>query len=294
MQFFRRTVSSFAKYAFFRPTRAKNLVALPHRLLFSLDKYKTGAFLISLSWFRSSKEANKEDALRKTLLSTADALYKESKYREICTLLGDYKDGNDVEILWRLSRAQYNLSQEIATSPEEKKSLIFAAYEVISKSLALDKDHFANHKWMSILLDAKSTYEGIKTRITHLQTVKEHMLKASELNPNDATTLYMLGLWCYQITDMPWYQRKVASTIFTAPPVSSYEEALIYFSKAEEVEPRFYSQNLLMLGKTYLKLNKEDNARYYLNLACDYPISNDDDLLASKEACELLEKLNKK
>lgn len=39
---------------------------------------------------------------------------------------------------------------------------------------------------------------------------------------------------------MPWLQRKLAATIFVAPPTSSYEEALMYFKKAEEVEPLFY------------------------------------------------------
>jgi hypothetical protein len=45
---------------------------------------------------------------------------------------------------------------------------------------------------------------------------------------------------CYNISSMPWYQRKIASAVFATPPTSSFEEALIYFSKAEEVEPNFY------------------------------------------------------
>ena len=39
---------------------------------------------------------------------------------------------------------------------------------------------------------------------------------------------------------MPWLQRKLAATIFVAPPTSSYEEALMYFMKAKEAEPLFY------------------------------------------------------
>jgi len=39
---------------------------------------------------------------------------------------------------------------------------------------------------------------------------------------------------------MPWYQRKVASAVFATPPISSFDEALIYFLKAEEVDPNFY------------------------------------------------------
>ena len=45
---------------------------------------------------------------------------------------------------------------------------------------------------------------------------------------------------CYQICSMPWYLRKMASMVFSAPPTSSFEEALQYFLKAEEAEPKFY------------------------------------------------------
>ena len=45
---------------------------------------------------------------------------------------------------------------------------------------------------------------------------------------------------CYNIASMPWYQRKVASAVFATPPISSFDEALIYFLKAEEVDPNFY------------------------------------------------------
>nr|CAD7586046.1 unnamed protein product [Timema genevievae] len=80
------------------------------------------------------------------------------------------------------------------------------------------------------------------------------------------------------ITDMPWYQRQIARTFFATPPTSTYEEALQFFSKAEEVDPQFYSQNLLMLGKTYLRINDLENARHYLYLASTYPTHTDDDI----------------
>lgn len=89
---------------------------------------------------------------------------------------------------------------------------------------------------------------------------------------------------------MPWYQRKIASTLFATPPTSTFDEAIEYFSRAEVVEPRFYSMNLLMLGKTYLKLGKEDIGKYYLNLALLYPARTNDDHQANKEAQDILKR----
>ncbi|GBP21986.1 Regulator of microtubule dynamics protein 1 [Eumeta japonica] len=201
------------------------------------------------------------------------------------------KDAQHVEVQWRLCRVLYNISKQPKTDKEEKKAIIFEAYQIISEQLNKHSNNYAVHKWYALLLDAKSSYDGIKERIKQLENVKKHMDVAVTLNPSDATTLHILGEWCYQITEMPWYQRKIAETIFAAPPNSTYEDALEYFLRAESVEPRFYSVNLLRIGNCYLKLDKKDQAVYYLTLAASYPAKSNDDHQANKEAAELLKKL---
>jgi tetratricopeptide (TPR) repeat protein len=101
----------------------------------------------------------------------------------------------------------------------------------------------------------------------------------------------MIGNWCYQLADLAWYQRKIASTIFTEPPTCPFEEALLYFEQAENVDPNFYGDNLLMIGKTCLKLNKKDDALKYLKMASEYPAKTDDDQNAKQEALKLLNSL---
>lgn len=101
----------------------------------------------------------------------------------------------------------------------------------------------------------------------------------------------MIGNWCYQVADLAWYQRKIASTIFGEPPTSSYAEALHYFEQAEQVDPNFYNHNLLMLGKTYLKLDRKEDAVYYLKKASEYSAKTDDDLEAKQEATKILNNL---
>lgn len=101
----------------------------------------------------------------------------------------------------------------------------------------------------------------------------------------------MIGNWCYQVADLAWYQRTIASTIFGEPPVSSFDEALMYFEKAEQADPNFYSHNLLMLGKTYSKLNQKEKAIEYLTKASEFIAKNDDDLQAKQEATKFLSSL---
>lgn len=101
----------------------------------------------------------------------------------------------------------------------------------------------------------------------------------------------MLGQWCFSVAELSWYQRKLASAFFAAPPESSYEEALQFFQKAETTEPMFYSLNLLMLGKTYLKLKNLDEAKKYLKSVSEYVAKTKEDQNAKVEAENLLSKI---
>ncbi|KAH9515619.1 Regulator of microtubule dynamics protein 1 [Bulinus truncatus] len=226
------------------------------------------------------------------IIDESEALYDKKDFPACYDLLLPHKNSNDANILWRLARAATEKGK--MSDGEEKKKCIYEAWDYISKALELDNNNFACHKWYGILLDYTAEYEGTKQRIANAFKVKEHFMKAIELNPKDATTLHCLGYWCFLFADMPWYQRKVAGLIFASPPTSSYEEALEYFSKAEEVDPGFYNQNRVLLGKTYMRMKDKDTAKKYLMKALEHEDKTSDDAKARKEAIELLKELGVK
>ncbi|XP_075971714.1 regulator of microtubule dynamics protein 1-like [Anticarsia gemmatalis] len=242
---------------------------------------------------KKSKEVPEKIATRSpiSVLNTADNLFENGHYEQCYALLKGYEDEPDVEIQWRISRVLYNMSKELKYDTKYKQELLVQAYQVISKQLESHDNHYAVHKWYALLLDAKSSLEGIKERIKQLETVKKHMDLAVTLNPSDATILYMLGEWCFQITEMPWHQRKIAEVLFATPPHSTYEDALEYFLRAETAQPRFYGLNLLRIGMCYYRLKKEDQAKYYLKLAASYPAKSNDDHRANTEAADFLKKM---
>ncbi|XP_029055854.1 regulator of microtubule dynamics protein 1-like [Osmia bicornis bicornis] len=244
----------------------------------------TGMSIWSFTKNKSENEA--VITTKEVLIGKADAMFDQEKYKEIYDLLTNYKDSGDVEIIWRLCRAMYKMSK--TASDVEAKRLVYEAFGLILDALEINENHWAVQKWAAIILNAKCSYEGVKALMKESYNIKHHMLKAIELNANDATIMYMLGTWCYQVADLSWYQRKIAAIIFGEPPTSSFQEALIYFESAEKVDPYFYSHNLLMLAKTYLKLNNKEQAMKYLKMAVEYPAKNDDDLIAKQEAQKLL------
>lgn len=228
---------------------------------------------------------------REELLEQADYLYSCAETDKLYQLLLQHNNRDDAEFLWRLARVTRDMALLPHTSADTKKQLVYEAYGCAKRALERDDTCFATHKWYAICLSDIGDYEGIKVKLGNSYIIREHLEKAIELNPKDATSLYILGFWCYAFADLPWYQRKVASVIFATPPMSTFEEALDFFMKAEAVDPNFYSKNLLMLGKTFLKMNDKDKAKLWLTKAKEYPPLTHEDKEVHKEAVDLLKSL---
>ncbi|XP_004474807.1 regulator of microtubule dynamics protein 1 isoform X6 [Dasypus novemcinctus] len=179
------------------------------------------------------------------VLEQADYLYESGETEKLFQLLTQYKESEDAELLWRLARASRDISQLSGTSEEEKKQLVYEALEYAKRALEKNESSFAAHK------------------------------KAIELNPKDATSIHLMGIWCYTFAEMPWYQRRIAKMLFATPPSSTYEEALGYFHRAEQ-------------GKTYLKLQNKKLAAFWLMKAKDYPAHTEEDKQIQTEAAQLL------
>ncbi|XP_049710404.1 regulator of microtubule dynamics protein 1 isoform X2 [Elephas maximus indicus] len=222
------------------------------------------------------------------ILEQADYLYESGDTEKLYQLLTSYKESEDAELLWRLARASRDIAQLSRTSEEEKKRLVYEALEYAKRALEKNESSFAAHKWYAICISDVGDYEGFKVKIANAYIIKEHFEKAIELNPKDATSIHLMGIWCYTFAEMPWYQRKIAKMLFATPPSSTYEEALSYFHRAEQVDPNFYSKNLLLLGKTYLKIQNKKLAAFWLLKARDYPAHTEEDKQIQTEAAQLL------
>ncbi|XP_041817008.1 regulator of microtubule dynamics protein 1 [Chelmon rostratus] len=228
---------------------------------------------------------------KEEVLEQADYLYSCAETEKLYQLLLQYKDSDDAEFLWRLARASRDVSLLPNTEAARKKQLTFEGFEYAKRALEKDDKCFATHKWYAVCLSDVGDWEGIKVKIGNSYIIRQHLEEAIKLNPNDATSLYILGYWCFAFTELPWYQRKVAAVIFASPPTSTYEEALEFFLKAEEVDPNFYSKNLLMLGKTYMAMKDKQKALLWLTKAKEYPAHTLEDKEVHKEAVDLLKKL---
>ena len=67
------------------------------------------------------------------------------------------------------------MSKSLSNEKEAKK-LIYEAYDIAVHALSLKEDHWAVQKWVAILLNSKTSYEGTKIKIKELYNIKKHML----------------------------------------------------------------------------------------------------------------------
>ncbi|KAG7216720.1 hypothetical protein INR49_021103 [Caranx melampygus] len=215
--------------------------------------------------------AEKEDVLEQ-----ADYLYSCAETEKLYQLLLQHKDSDDAEFLWRLARASRDLSLMPNMEAERKKQLTFEAFGYAKRALEKDDKCFAAHKWYAVCLSDIGEYEGVKVKIGNSYIIRKHLERAVELNPKDATSFHILG-YC-PIRNL----NEVSVCLF---------QALEFFLKAEQVDPDFYSKNLLMLGKTYMGMKDKEKALYWLTKAKDYPAHTLEDKEVHKEAVDLLKKL---
>ncbi|KAI1287575.1 Regulator of microtubule dynamics protein 1 [Halotydeus destructor] len=229
---------------------------------------------------------NKADIIRK-----ADELFELGKFGELdkqLKLAPNWQE--DADLLWRVGRSSFQLSK---TEPDasRKKELVKTGYDHVVRSLELNQESGCAHKWAAILLDASSSIDGTKARITQALNIRKHMEEAIRLLPEDGTSHYLLGEWHYSLYNISWLDRKVASVIFATVPEGSLDKALEMFDKAEQVNPGFYSKNLVMLSKTLLALKKDQAKAKECLLAVIEKFSNSekwDDKEAVEESKKLL------
>lgn len=202
-------------------------------------------------------------------LSRADVLYDAAKYDEAYSLLADLLEDEEggafdtkeeaqrtarAEVLWRSARLARERAEQAKARGEKvrAKDLSYSGLEHATAALEIAPDHYAAHKWYAISLSTTSGYEGTKATITSSVVVKSHFQRAVDLNPKDATSRHLLGLWYYEVASLSWATRKLAGAIFASPPTATYDEALAHLEAAENLSPGFYIKNRLLLAKANL------------------------------------------
>jgi tetratricopeptide (TPR) repeat protein len=224
------------------------------------------------------------------LIDKADALHELDDFSGNFELLKEAEglEAENFEVVWRLARAHFdffdNSEDENVISENAHTGLDYA-----KKALEMDESRAESHKWYGILIGQVGILTGTKQKILNSYEVKEHTLKAIELDPEDDGNFHVMGRWHHTLADLSWFERKIAGLIYAKPPKASFEEAVEFFQQAIDMEPGEVRHHL-WLGKSYEGLGEKEAAKNAYTAALAITAENDSDRILQKEAQELLDK----
>eukprot|EP01064_Diplonema_japonicum_P031743 TRINITY_DN5772_c2_g1_i1.p1 TRINITY_DN5772_c2_g1~~TRINITY_DN5772_c2_g1_i1.p1 ORF type:complete len:202 (+),score=50.68 TRINITY_DN5772_c2_g1_i1:47-652(+) len=116
------------------------------------------------------------------------------------------------------------------------------------------------YKWKAVLLSKWGDMQGTADKIKNSYHVRDNAQEACDRLPHDSVANHVLGAFFFHVSNLSWVEKKVASTLFATPPSHTFTEALPYLHKAQEAEPT-YIRNALMLGDTYTNVGNREEAR---------------------------------
>lgn len=211
----------------------------------------------------------------------------ELALEEINSLMTAYPQ--DAELLWRKASAHFEIADQ-TSDISIHKTHFYPGFESAKEAVELNPNSARAHHWYAVLIGKIGMLEGTEQKIINSYEVEKFALKAIELDPNYDGTYHVMGRWHYEISNLSWFERKIASWVYEAPPEGSYEKAVEFFIKAISVAPDDVRHHV-WLGKTYIELDQEDSAKQEFEIAISLPAKDEGDVLLIDEATNLLDTL---
>ena len=195
-------------------------------------------------------------------------------------------------VLHRLARTESMLAEE--ASGEDGRRLVAAAVEHAREAVKTAPDSAAGHLELAVALGRQALKEGPKTQLSLSREIKSEVDRTLALDPAQGRGWHVLAVWNRKLASLNFFERAVARTVLGGVPKgASMESAVADLQKAVELEPA-YVNHRLELGRTFMQLNRRNEARRELELAIALPPSgNPLDTKYQAEARELLARLKK-
>jgi len=203
-------------------------------------------------------------------LDRVDRLRADGEFERVVTVLRTLREqhGDHVELLWRASFTQVDLGK-VAQKKEKAQPYYKTANALADSALMADSASARAHLAKAVAEGRLALDAGTKERVRRSRKIKKHADRAVELDSTLSGAFHVRGRWNREVSDLNFFERAIVKTIYGGLPESSFEQAVRDFKRALELEDvRFHH---LELGKTYLKMDREDDARAEFQTVLDLP-----------------------
>jgi pimeloyl-ACP methyl ester carboxylesterase len=151
-------------------------------------------------WYSDGEdEAREMSVTLREVEAKADALQKLGRYDEVLTYLEQVSEclpspatRRHVEVLWRLARAYHDVFWWKSEGKERsaRQGLVTKGLATAFCALQTDGGCASAHLWYALLLSKVGEFEGTKAALVNSFEVREHLTRATQINPTSPGRLY--------------------------------------------------------------------------------------------------------
>ena len=194
-------------------------------------------------------------------LHSVDSLYQIGEYNKSAKIIKKLydEDSNNIDIIFRLARSIFLLAEEEKDKKKQSK-IYYKGYEYAKKALRIDSNNGYAKFWYAAYIGKIGLLEGTKQKIVNSYKVQKYGMKAIKLVPEYEHCHHLMGRWHYELAELTWFERSIASLVYTTPPKGSYEKAIKLFKKAIKINP-IEIRHHYWLAHTYKALGEKKLAK---------------------------------
>jgi tetratricopeptide (TPR) repeat protein len=172
-------------------------------------------------------------------------------------------------VLCRIARAESELGED--ATGDARTQLVSAAVAHARLAVKAAPDSAQGHVWLAVALGRQALKEGPKTRLALSREIKDEVDRAISLDPAIGRAYHVRAVWNRKIASLNFIERAAANTVLGGVPKgASMENAVRDFEKAIALEPA-YVNHRLELGRTFMDLKRNADARRELEKAVALP-----------------------
>ena len=168
------------------------------------------------------------------------------------------QDSSDPATLLRLADLYLEIGQDIYQDKNQKRQAFDEGARLARKALDMEDNNAEAHYLYAANLGSSAQIKGVTASALTVNTLKTHVRRALELNPDHAPALHMMGM---MLEELPWFLG------------GDKDKAITYLVRATEVKPD-YTRARLDLARIYMKRQNPSAARAeLLNILHERPPS---------------------
>ena len=154
-----------------------------------------------------------------------DSLRDAGAYQEALAALEALRQEHPREagVLWRMGQTYVDLGE--AAAGDRQAELYAQAVDVAEAAVEADPQSSMTHTTLAVAAGRVALNSDTRRKVELSRTVKEHVDRALELDPENEMAYHVRGRWNYGVSDLNWIERAVVKTVYGGLPEASFEQA---------------------------------------------------------------------